>query len=94
MIQIKVLGGAQATIGLISARARIREEGCHAGCRRNDRPRCRGALAALMPLCPRQAIEQAIRQEVPARLCDINLKALADGYALAAAASSSVILES
>jgi len=45
-----------------------------------------GALAALTPLCPRQAIEQAIRQEVPARLRDINLKALSDGYALFAAA--------
>ncbi len=44
-----------------------------------------GALVALAPLCSRQAIECAIRQVVPQRLCDINLKALADGYALSAA---------
>ena len=42
-----------------------------------------GALAALVPLGGRDCFEEAIRQEMPRRLQEINLKALAVGYDLA-----------
>lgn len=42
-----------------------------------------GALAALLPLADRDCFDEAIRQEMPRRLHDINLRALAVGHDLA-----------
>ena len=43
-----------------------------------------GALAALAAICPRDAIERAVRAETPKSFLDLNLDALAAGYHLAA----------
>lgn len=42
-----------------------------------------GALAAIGALVGRNALEQALRAEVPSKLLDLNLEALADGERLA-----------
>ncbi|MDP6953704.1 MAG: 2-oxoacid:acceptor oxidoreductase family protein, partial [Alphaproteobacteria bacterium] len=42
-----------------------------------------GALASVLPLGPRECFDEAIRQEMPRRLHDINLRALALGHDLA-----------
>ena len=43
-----------------------------------------GALAALSELCPRKALEAAVRAETPKSFLDLNLDALAAGYQLGA----------
>ena len=53
-----------------------------------------GALAALARLCPRKTLEQAVRAETPKSFLDINLDALAAGFALgeqAAAAPAAAV---
>jgi 2-oxoglutarate ferredoxin oxidoreductase subunit gamma len=44
-----------------------------------------GALVALSGICDRQRIEQAVRAETPRGFLDLNMDALAAGFAIAAA---------
>jgi 2-oxoglutarate ferredoxin oxidoreductase subunit gamma len=44
-----------------------------------------GALVALSGVCPRPALEAVVRAETPPKFLDLNLEALAAGFALAEA---------
>ena len=49
-----------------------------------------GALVALSGICDRQRIEQAVRAETPRGFLDLNMDALAAGFAIAAAPIAAV----